>query len=54
MQEKIQRECKNTKQEFGQYILYLKHTKNKNFRVELVAECSFESTFSLLPSTLIV
>lgn len=26
MQEKIQTECKNTKQEFGQYILYLKLT----------------------------
>lgn len=26
MQEKVQKECKNTKQEFGQYILYLKLT----------------------------
>lgn len=51
MQVKIQGEYKNTKQDFGQYIPYLKLIlKIRIAGGGLVAECSFDLTFSLLPS----
>lgn len=51
MQVKIQGECQNTKQEFGQYILYLKLILKTRFAGGvLVAECSFDPTFILLPT----